>query len=159
MINNKGNLYAQMKVGEENPFSNAEHYNRNWKQNFNGRRMEAVWQLLTSITIPKRTNGSEGWELTQTELHHLQTIMNKALNTLLFLQKNALQETGYLPRERVIKRKDWCRPTEYSTKADGHSISQWQQTWTACGRLEHKQKPGRIQHIRRKPLHKGTGPE
>ena len=69
--------------------------------------MEAVCQLADSIVIPILTYGAEGWEPTKTELQQLQTIMNKALKTLLFLPQQAptgilLQETGYLHIERVI---------------------------------------------------------
>ena len=86
--------------------------------------MEAVWQIVDSIIIPIFTYGAERWESTKTELQQLQTIMNKALKTLLFLPQQTpirillLQETGYLSIERVIKkrRKKWCRPKEYSTK-------------------------------------------
>ena len=72
--------------------------------------MKAVWQLVDSIIIPRLTYGAEGWEPSKTELQQLQTIMNKALKTLLFLPQQTptsilLQETGYLPIERVIKKK------------------------------------------------------
>ena len=72
--------------------------------------MEAVWHLVDSIIIPILTYGAEGWDPTKTELQQLQTIMNKALKTLLFLPQQTptsilLQETGYLPIERMIKKK------------------------------------------------------
>ena len=111
MINNKGNLSTHIKELEKKVQAATQHIiTETGNKEFKGIKMEAVWQLVDSIIIPILTYGAEGWEPSKTELQQLQTIMNKALKTLLFLPQQTptgilLQETGYLPIERVIKKK------------------------------------------------------
>ena len=138
MMNDKGNLSAHITELERKiQAATQSTITETGNKEFKGIKMEAVWQLVDSIIMPILTYGAEWWEPTQTEL---QTIMNKALKILLFLPQQTstsiLQETGYLPTEREIKRKGWCRTTEYSTKRAAHPINQWQQTKTACGKAE-----------------------
>ena len=111
MINNKGNLSAHITELEKKIQAATQNIiTETGNKEFKGIKMEAVWQLVDSIIIPILTYGAEGWEPTKTELQQLQTIMNKALKTLLFLPQQTptsilLQETGYLPIERMIKKK------------------------------------------------------
>ena len=111
MINNKGNLSAHITELEKKIQAATQNIiTETGNKEFKGIQMEAVWQLVDSIIIPILTYGAEGWDPTKTELQQLQTIMNKALKTLLFLPQQTptsilLQETGYLPIERMIKKK------------------------------------------------------
>ena len=59
--------------------------------------MEAVWQLVDSIIIPILTYGAWGWDFTNTEHQQIQTILYKALKTLLYLPQQKL--TTILPSE------------------------------------------------------------
>ena len=66
--------------------------------------------LVDSIIIPILTYGAEGWDPTNIELEQIQTILNKALKILLCLPQQTLtiillSETGYIPTERMIKKK------------------------------------------------------
>ena len=111
MINNKGNLSAHITELEKKIQAATQNIiTETGNKELKGIKMEAVWQLVDSIIIPILTYGAERWDPTKTELQQLQTIMNKALKTLLFLPKQTptsilLQETGYLPIERMIKKK------------------------------------------------------
>ena len=72
--------------------------------------MKAIWQLVDTTIIPILTYASEGWECTKEEIRRIQTIFNEALKTILFLPQGTptsilLTETGYLPMEEIIKKK------------------------------------------------------
>ena len=108
IINNKGNLSAHITELEKKIQAATQNIiTETGNKEFKGIKMEAVWQLVDSVIIPILTYGAEGWDPTKTELQQIQTTMNKALKTLLFLPQQtptSIQETGYLPIERMIKR-------------------------------------------------------
>ena len=110
MINNKGNLSAHItELKKKIQAATQNIITETGNKEFKGIKMAAVLQLVDSIIIPILTYRAEGWDPTKTELQQLQTIMNKALKTLLFLPQQTptsilLQETVYLPIERMIKK-------------------------------------------------------
>ena len=129
-INNKRNLTPRIKklkkkIQAATPSIITETGNKEFKTI----QMEAVWQIVDSIIIPIFTYGAERWESTKTELQQLQTIMNKALKTLLFLPQQTpirillLQETGYLSIERVIKKEEKSDAGPKNTPQKGPSLN------------------------------------
>ena len=111
MINNKGNLSAHITELEKKIQAATQNIiTETGNKELKGIKMEAVWQLVDSIIIPILTYGAEGWDPTKTELQQLQTIMNKALKPYCSYPQQTptsflLQEAGYLPIERMIKKK------------------------------------------------------
>ena len=101
MINSKGNLAAHIKEQAATQTIMSETGNKEFK----GIKMEAIWQLVDSIIIPILTYGAEGWDPSKTKTQQIQTIMNNALKTIIFLPKQTptsilLAETGYIPLEK-----------------------------------------------------------
>ena len=111
MINSKGNLAAHIKELEKKEQAATQIImSETGNKEFKGIKMEAIWQLVDSIIIPILTYGAEGWDPSKTETQQIQTIMNNALKTILCLPKQTptsilLAETGYIPVEKIIKKK------------------------------------------------------
>ena len=111
MINNKGNLEAQIETLKGKIHAATQEIMvETGNKEFHGIRMEAVWQLLEATIIPIITYGSEAWEPTKKESEQLETIFNKALKTILHLPQQTptnilLAETGNIPIELIIKKK------------------------------------------------------
>ena len=111
MINSKGNLAAHIKELEKKVQAATQTImSKTGNKEFKGIKMEAIWQLVDSIIIPILTYGAEGWDPSKTDTQQIQTIMNNALKTILFLPKQTptsilLAETGYIPVEKIIKKK------------------------------------------------------
>ena len=111
MINSKGNLAAHIKELEKKVQAATQTImSETGNKEFKGIKMEAIWQLVDSIIIPILTYGAEGWDPSKTETQQIQTIMNNTLKTILFLPKQTptnilLAETGYIPVEKIIKKK------------------------------------------------------
>ena len=111
MINNKGNLSDHIaevarKIKGATTRIIAEAGNKEVK----GIKMKAIWQLVDSIIKPKLTYACESWMPTKEEKAKLQTILNDAIKTILYLHNGTpttilLNETGHIPVECIITKR------------------------------------------------------
>ena len=75
---------------------------------FNGIKMQAIWQLIEASIIPMLTYTSESWNPTKKELDEIQTIFNKVLVEVIRVPDSTpttilLHETGFLPMEKIVE--------------------------------------------------------
>ena len=110
-INNKDNLEAHIKELEGKAHAATQNIlTETGNKEFKSIRMKGVWLLFEAVIIPIITYGAEGWMPNKKEKDQLQTIMNKAIKSVLFLPKGTpttvlLRETGILPIEHIINKK------------------------------------------------------
>ena len=64
--------------------------------NFDGIQMETIWKLLDTCIIPILTYGSETWNLSKTETHHTNKILDNLLKRLLKTPTTTPREALYI---------------------------------------------------------------
>ena len=111
IINNKGNLSDHIaEVARKIKGATTHIIAKAGNKEFKGIKMKAIWQLVDSIIIPTLTYACESWMPTKEEKAKLQTILNDAIKTILYLPNGTpttilLNETGHIPVEYIITKK------------------------------------------------------
>ena len=111
IINSKGNLSDHIaEVARKIKGATTRIIAEAGNKEFKGIKMKAIWQLVDSIIIPILTYASESWMPTKKEKAKLQTILNDAIKTILYLPNGTpttilLNETGFIPVEYTITKK------------------------------------------------------
>ena len=130
IFNNKGDLADHIKSIEGKIHAVTQKImNTTGNKEFKGMRMQAIWQLVEATIIPIITYGSEGWEMKKREQDQLQTILNKALKTILYLPQSMptailLAETGFPPVKCIVNKKRIMQAHRIENMKDAPLIKQ-----------------------------------
>ena len=111
VFNNRGNMEAHIKAIEGKIHAATQNIiTETGSKEFNGMKMQAIWQVVEATIIPILTYGAEGWALTQKEKRQIQSAFNKSLKSILALPMTTpnnilLAETGFLLIKYLINKK------------------------------------------------------
>ena len=79
-------------------------------KNFKGMKMRAIWEYANATLVPILTYGLPAWEPSKPETEKMQTILNRAIKTILYLPQSTptlilLAETGTTPIDLTLKKR------------------------------------------------------
>ena len=84
VFDNKGNMEAHIKAIEGKIYAATQNViTETGNKEFNGMKMQYIWQMVEATIIPILTYGAEGSALTQKEERQIQSAFNKSLKTIL----------------------------------------------------------------------------